>query len=275
MVGCSWKFSSLLSYSSSCTSLYLNRMESLCHFQFSHEDWTSFTFLSWTESFCRVYFSVWRMGQREQYRVLLWCLFDFEISHSRWTRPGRDEFGPPAPLFLTLPPGLHLFWNGPNFSAVSISHTKNGMEQSALCELDRLFCRFHYSIWRKEQREHFRVLWCVCLTSNSCIQAGRDTLGWSWVFSSSSFVSSCSSRPLLFSELDLIWPPCSFSMWKWSRWGITVYCVWFTFPGLDQILLPFPIFYMKNGKEQRGSITEYSLVSASSRILTFKLDETW
>lgn len=131
-----------------CTSLYVNRVESLCHFQFYMKIGCASLFLNWTESFCRIHFFRMENGTEGAFTE---CLCGAcSISNSR-IQGGRDMVEMNLDLLLLclllfLPGFTFFFGNGPNFPAVSISHTKNGMEQSALCDLDRFFCRFHFSI---------------------------------------------------------------------------------------------------------------------------------
>jgi hypothetical protein len=131
-----------------CTSLYVNRMESLCHFQFYMKIGRASLFLNWTESFCRIHFFRMENGTEGAFTECLCGVCS--ISNSR-IQGGRDMVEMNLDLLLLclllfLPGFTFFFGNGPNFPAVSISHTKNGMEQSALCDLDRFFCRFHFSI---------------------------------------------------------------------------------------------------------------------------------
>lgn len=117
------------------------------------------------------------------------------------------------------------------------------------------FRRYHFIMWRMEKREYCGALCGVCLTSNSLLWAGQDTVRWSWNSSSLlSYSSSCTS--LYLNRMESL---CHFhsSHEDWT-------C--FTFSELDRIFLPCPFFHMENGTEgalQSASVLSVCLISNS------------
>ena len=121
----------------SCTSLYVNRMESLCHFQFSHEDWTCFTFSELDRIFLPCPFFRMENGTEGAFTECFCGVCS--ISNSR-NQSGRDMEEMNLDLLLLC---LLLFLHGLHF----------------FFEMDQIFQPFLFPIRRTEWNRVLCVTW--------------------------------------------------------------------------------------------------------------------